>query len=54
MITNEAIRKAALTWPDYLQEEFEERAAIVEFDGNQTRANAELQAYLQIMKIKKK
>jgi hypothetical protein len=53
LITNKDIARASLSWPDYLKDEFEERSAIIEYDGKQTRANAELQAYLQIMKIER-
>ncbi len=33
-------------WPDY--DRFEERAAIIEFDGGLTRAEAEAAAYLEV------
>lgn len=35
-------------WPEF--DEFEERAAIMEFDGGMTRADAEAAAYAGVMK----
>lgn len=37
-------------WPEDLREEFEERAAIIEFDAKIIRPNAEGMAYRQILK----
>lgn len=34
-------------WPEF--DEFEERAAIMEFDGGMTRADAEAAAYAEVM-----
>lgn len=54
-LTSEAIvwvrdHKAELMreiWPEF--DEFEERAAIMEFDGGMTRADAEAAAYAEVM-----
>lgn len=37
-------------WPDNIREEFEERAAIMEYDGGLSRQEAERLAYLDIAK----
>lgn len=41
------------TWAPDRRDEFYERAAIIEFDGKQPRANAELMAFQQMKKAKK-
>ena len=38
------------SWPENHRDDFAERAAIIEFDGKQSRTNAELMAYRQIVK----
>ena len=40
-----SLRDMVARWPDALRAEFEERAAIIEFDGGEPRAAAERRAY---------
>ena len=39
----------AAAWPDDVQEEFEERAAIMEYDGEMTRLAAERAAVRDVL-----
>lgn len=47
---NAAVRLHIDRWPVEFREEWDERAAIIEYDGKQPRENAELMAFTQIMK----
>lgn len=40
-----SLRKIVEKWPEALREEFEERAAILEYDGHEPREKAERRAY---------
>ena len=46
-----SIEHAIKDWTEAKRDEFEERAAILEFDAGHKRGNAELLAYQQIMKV---
>ncbi len=43
-----AMRIGMKRWTELLREEWEERAAIIEYDGVETREAAEWQAFVQI------
>lgn len=48
------VLRAIKDWTQDQVDEFEERAAIIEFDGNTRRSNAELLAFQQIMRARRK
>ncbi len=47
---NTSVRLHIERWPVEFIEEWDERAAIIEYDGKKPRGNAELMAFTQIMK----
>jgi hypothetical protein len=53
-IHHQLIRNELGTWPDNQREEYEERAAILEFDAKLTRENAEIVAFQMMKKAMRK
>lgn len=47
-MTPETIHRLVASWDPDLRESWEERAGIIEFEGNRTRAEAELAAFEQL------
>ena len=48
------VLRAIKDWTQDQVDEFEERAAIIEFDNNTRRSNAELLAFQQIMRARRR
>lgn len=53
-IHHQLIRNELGTWPDHKRDEYEERAAILEFLAKLTRENAEIVAFQMMKKAMRK